>query len=561
MARAGHLRTGVLGIALVTISLLPPPLTRAAVSDALLISSIATGGSSASDEYVVIEAVGAGGATVADYEVVYTTASGATTRRLASLEGAAPLAPGMRLLVANSLGSFAAGAFSTWSDGIAATGGAVRLRLRATPTLIADAVAWGSATSSAGGFGAPTLAMSSSTMIERRRGADMALINTQSNAADFALVPLGPPNLTPVVPTPTPTVAPTVNPTASLSPSIVPTPTPNPTPTQTSTPTAAPTPTPQPSASPPPTPTPIPTPMLQVLTPAEVRAAPLGGTVTMRGTVSAAPGELAEERLYCLEDAATGSGVFVLALSGDTDLARGDVVTITGTLLLRRQALTLTATTIAQVDGWIEPRDGTSVEPPTPGPWAWEPWEGQVIQVSGTVRGAVKDLAGGSRSLTLRLPDGGELLVGVGPSLVGQIPAALLAPKVNVTVRGVMHQRAGTAGGGFRLWALVVSPSPLPTPPRASASVIGGAAAPLSPAAVLNIPFGAPSIAIPSGARPWWVEQVSRTIDVRGGSLEVLGRSGVGLVVLPSCEEAQVVPGGIRAGGMVDRAGRAPYPQ
>ena len=29
----------------------------------------------------------------------------------------------------------------------------------------------------------------------------------------------------------------------------------------------------------------------------------------MRGTVSAAPGELAEERLYCVEDEATGLGV------------------------------------------------------------------------------------------------------------------------------------------------------------------------------------------------------------------------------------------------------------
>ena len=217
MARAGHLRAGVLAIALVTISLLPPSLARAAASDALLITTVATGGSSASDEYVVIEAVGAGGANAADYEVVYTTATGATTRRIATLEGAAPLGPGMRLLVANSLGSFAAGAFATWSEGIAATGGSVRLRLRAMPTLIADAVAWGSATSNAGGFGTPTPAMSSSTMVERRRGSDMSLINTQSNAADFALVALMPPSLTPVVPgTPSPTA--TTTPTPSPSP-------------------------------------------------------------------------------------------------------------------------------------------------------------------------------------------------------------------------------------------------------------------------------------------------------------------------------------------------------
>jgi len=546
MARAAHLRAGVLAVTILALTLLTPPLTRAASVDALLISSIATGGSSASDEYVVIEAVGAGGANVADYELVYTTASGATTRRLVSLEGAASLAAGARLLVANSLGSFSAGALATWSEGIAATGGAVRLRVRAAPTLVADAVSWGSATSSAGGFGTPTPAMSSTTMVQRRRSTDLAAINTQSNSADFELVPLGPPNLTPVVPvTPSPTVAPTVSPTLSPSPSIAPIPTVTPTST--------------PPGTPAPTATPVPT--LQVLTPSEVRAAPLGGTVTMRGTVSAAPGELSEERLYCVEDEVTGYGVFVLALSGDTDLARGDVVTVTGGLALRRQALTLAATATAQVDGWIEPRDGTSVEPPTPGLWAWEPWEGQVIRVSGTVSGTVKDLAGGSRSLTLRLPNGGELLVGVGPSLVGQSPAALLAPKVKVTVRGVLHQRAGTAGGGYRLWALDVSPSPRPVPTRVPASVIAGAAAPLALVGPPTIPAGAPSIAVPSGARPWWAEWVSQALGVRGGSLELAGLQGAGLVVLPSCGRAQAVPKGIRAGGRVDRAGRAPYPQ
>jgi len=549
MARTGHVRAGVLGVTLLALTLLPPSLTRAASGDALLISSIATGGSSASDEYVVIEAVGAGGASIADYELVYTTASGATTRRLISLEGAAPLAGGARLLAANSLGTFSVGAFATWSEGIAATGGAVRLRVRATPTLVADAVSWGSASSSAGGFGAPTPAMSSTTMVQRRRSADLALINTQSSSADFELVPLGPPNLTPVVPTPSPTVAPTVNPTATPSPSIAPTP------------TSTATPTPRPSVSPSPTPSPTPAPTVQVLTPTEVRAAPLGGTITMRGTVSAAPGELAEDRLYCVEDEATGVGVFVLAQSGDTDLARGDVATVTGTLLLRRQALTLTATATAQVDGWNEPRDGTRVGPPTPGPWAWEPWEGQVIQVSGTVSGAMKDLAGGARSLTLRLPGGGELLAGLGPSILGQIADAFLKPKLEIEVRGVMHQRAGTAGGGYRLWVLGVRPRPQEVPSRAPTSVITGTPPPLPPVVTLRIPAGAPSVAIPSGARPWWAEQVSRALDVRGGNLALAGLGRVGLVVLPSCVGAHVVPGGIRAGGRVDRAGRAAYPQ
>jgi len=516
MARAAHLRAGALGITLLVLTLLPPSLTRAAGTDALLISSIATGGSSASDEYVVIEAVGAGGANVADYELAYITASGATTRRLASLEGAAPLAAGARLLVANSLGGFALNALATWSEGIAATGGAVRLRLRANPTLIVDAVAWGSATSSAGGLGTPAPATSSVTMIERRRDAGLALINTQNNSADFALVPLVPPSLTPEVPG---------------------------------------TPPPSPTASPSPTEAP------RVLTPAEIRATPLNSAVTLRGTISAAPGELAEERLYCVEDAATGVGVFVFAQSGDTDLARGDAVTITGTVILRRQALTLVATTAAQVDGPAEPRAALTVEPPTPGPWAWEPWEARTIEVQGVLSGAPKDLAGGSRSLTLRLSGGGELLVGVAPGVLDEVPQGLLAAKRAVTVRGVLHQRAGAAGGGYRLWALSVAGSLPGTPTRGLASVAGGQPPLQLPSVVPQLQVGTPSIATPGGLQVQWAQQVSQTLDVRGGSLELAGLQGVGLVVLPSCEGAQAVPEGIRAGGRVDRAGRAPYPQ
>ena len=262
-----------------------------------------------------------------------------------------------------------------------------------------------------------------------------------------------------------------------------------------------------------------------------------------------------------MEDEATGLGVFVLAQSGDTDLARGDVVTITGTLLLRRQALTLTATATAQVDGWLAPRGGVRVAPPTSGPWAWEPWEGQVIQVSGIVSGAVKDLAGGSRSLTLRLPGGGELLIGVGPGILGQIPEGLLVSKLEIEVRGVLHQRAGAAGGGYRLWALAVSASHPPAPTRVPTSVVRRRPTPLSPVVVLAVPAGAPSIAIPSEAWSWWAQQVSQALYVHGGSLELTGLDGAGLVVLPSCEGAQAVPVGIRAGGRVDRAGRAAYPQ
>jgi hypothetical protein len=281
----------------------------------------------------------------------------------------------------------------------------------------------------------------------------------------------------------------------------------------------------------------------------------------VRGVVSAAPGELAEERLYCVVDAATGVGVFVFAQSGDTDLLRGDVVTITGTVVLRRQALTLVATTSAQVGGSVEPGDARTVELPTPGPWAWEPQEARAIQVQGVLRGAPKDLVGGSRSLTLRLPGGGELLVGIASGLLDEIPEALLAPKRAVSVRGVLHQRAGAAGGGYRLWALSVTASPLPAPTGGQTSAAGGQSPLDVPPALPQLQLGTPSIATPGGPQAWWAPQVAQTLDVRGGSLALAALQGVGLVVLPSCEGAQAVPEGIRAGGRVDRAGRAPYPQ
>lgn len=545
MATTAPIRAGVRGSIIVLLALLLPPAAHAASLNSVLISTVATGGSSASDEYVVIEAVGNGGTDIADYELMYTTASGATTRRLVSLESAAPLAAGERLLVANSLGEFATGAVATWSDGIAATGGSLRLRLRSNSSFVADAVAWGSATASAGGFGMPSVAMSSTTMIDRRRDQDGYLVNSQNNSADFALVPLASPIVTriaPDPPAPTPTVTPTVAPTVSpsSSPSASPSPTTSPTPT----------------ASPAPTITPWPV----VLTPTQIRTAQLGSTVTLVGAVSAAPGELAEQRLLCIEDPLTGVGVFLLAAIADTARVRGEVISVTGTVQLRRQALTLVATATAQHVGWAELMTAQRVAPPTLGPWAWEPWEGREIAVTGTVRGAVRVLAGGSRSVTLRLPGSGEILVGIGPALVGQIPDALLDAGATISVRGILHQRSGSAGGGYRLWALaVVASSP---PAQTQGSLISEGVQPeqqVEGAAVLQV--GTPSVALEDWFRPGWPEQIARIVEVRGGALVLVGQGGAGLVVLPALDAAQAVPGGRRAWSVVDRAGRAPYPQ
>jgi len=121
----------------------------------LLLSEVFTGGVTAVDEYVRIEASGALPVELRDAELVYISASGLTTRRLVDLTTAGSLAPGDSLLLAHALGSFGPSAQLTWSDGIASSGGVLQIRRVGAPTEILDAVAWGSAALNAGGEGLP----------------------------------------------------------------------------------------------------------------------------------------------------------------------------------------------------------------------------------------------------------------------------------------------------------------------------------------------------------------------------------------------------------------------
>ncbi|MFM8177456.1 MAG: hypothetical protein ACKN9G_07000, partial [Candidatus Limnocylindrus sp.] len=124
---------------------------------ALLLSEILTGGTTAADEYVRIEASGGISVTLQGIELMYVSASGLTTRRLVSINTAETLSPGESILLANALGSFGVAARHTWSDGIASSGGVLQIRRAGTPVVILDAVAWGSASLTAGGEGLPAL--------------------------------------------------------------------------------------------------------------------------------------------------------------------------------------------------------------------------------------------------------------------------------------------------------------------------------------------------------------------------------------------------------------------
>src|ERR1035437_10654917 len=114
-------------------------------SSQLLLAEVVTGGASASDEYVEITNAGPTSADLGGGELVYVTATGATTTRKALFASPLQLDPGRHLLVANSAGIYGALADATYIGGFAADGGSLALR-RGDGTVI-DAGAGASATS------------------------------------------------------------------------------------------------------------------------------------------------------------------------------------------------------------------------------------------------------------------------------------------------------------------------------------------------------------------------------------------------------------------------------
>src|SRR5262245_46925438 len=242
----------------------------------LLVSEVQTGGASASDEFVEVANQGAAVVDLGGLELVYVTASGMTVTRKASWTTPAMLEPGRRVLVANSAGIYTAIADATYSGGLAATGGAMVLRVIGGSPI--DAVGWGDAVNS---FveGSAAAAPSAGSSLERRPGSAAGNgTDTNANAADFfvqgapspqnlAAPPLPGPSSPPTpTPTPLPSPVPTPTPAPTATPQASPTPTPGPVPSPTATPTPAPspvptaTPMPTPSPTPTPAPTPVPTP-------------------------------------------------------------------------------------------------------------------------------------------------------------------------------------------------------------------------------------------------------------------------------------------------------------
>ena len=492
--------TLLIGVITSTLALLatPAPVRGATSGRApLMLTEILTGAASASDEYVQVEATGEGNTSISDLELIYRSASGLTTRRLVNLATLPPLTAGERLLLANAAGSAAGRARLTWSDGIASSGGALILRKISAPNEIIDAVAWGNAVVSAGGEGVPVAAPRSGVVIQRRRDLSGAPVDSGDNSSDFTLYS-GP------------------------------------------APTATPTNTPAPTATPAPSPTP--------LSVGAAREAVIGTRLYVTGVVVATQGELAEAGLLALQDPVSGVGIFALApLSGSAlggaTLARGSLVTVEGLLTLRRQTLTLVASSAPLVTGTGTALSPLTVQRPVAGEWGWEAWEGRRVRVSGTIAGSPQSLSGGAVSLRLRLSSGDELLLGLTESVAATISAGLRESGRTVHAQGLVHQRGSTSGGGYRLW---LDPVAGLVPKESTSPGLDPIAEPV--VAIDPLPVGVPTIAVPADPERGWLRSIVTSLQVHEGRLELWREGVVRLVVLPPCETP------------VDHEGAAAYP-
>jgi hypothetical protein len=485
----------------------------------LVLSEVLTGGTSASDEYVEIANQGVTAVELSGLEVVYVTASGTTITRKATWSAPTALDPGRRLLLANGVGIYAPLADAVYTGGLAATGGALVLRIvSGTPI---DAIGWGDATNAFVEGTAATAAPAGSSLERKPGGAAGNGADTNDNALDWFVqgapspqglaappVPDGGPTPTPtaqptptatppgsatpgVTPTPTPDVTPT--PTATPAPTPTPTPTPAASPTPTPTPTPAPTPTPtpgpsatptpgasptaSPTAAPSPTPTPAPTatptpspvpsatpiPTPSILAIADARALTDGDGATIEGVLTTDLGTLEGGRGGFVQD---DSGGIALYLDAPVAAAwpAGTELRVTGTVASRYGQRTIKAAESGLVRGESTGLPG-SLELATAG--ATEVVEGQRITVTGTTVGSAGALADG---LGITVDDGS------GPVRAVIAEAALAGRTVpsgtSVIVTGPLGQRdsSGTGLAGYRIHATlpgelaIVEPTPSPTP-------------------------------------------------------------------------------------------------
>ncbi|HEX6475601.1 MAG TPA: lamin tail domain-containing protein [Candidatus Limnocylindria bacterium] len=507
----------------------------------LLVSEVMTGGASASDELIELYNPSSSALPLEGLEVIYVTATGGTITRKASwAAGALSLSAGAHLLIANAAGAFAAIADLTYTNGLAATGGSVAIRIIGAATAI-DAVGWGTAANpwmEGSAMVAPAAGASSERLPGGAAGSGQ---DTDQNAADFVERATPDPQNTASPPIPIPTPQPTASPTPADTPATTPIPTVEATAVPTATPAATPTPTPSATATPTVgAPTPSPTVPPEPMSIAEARALPDGASVLVEG-VSLTDGGFSDGGGY-LADATGGIAV----LLDDGSFSRGMTLRVQGELDQRFSQRTIrTSVADVVVNG---PATDPAATPATTGSIG-EAFEGQLVELDGVVVSGQTALTSG---IAVDLDDGsGPIRVLVGTATGIDVSGWMRG--VRLHLRGVVGQRDSSGAGtaGYRVQPRDAADILALTPPATpSPSASGSESASPSPS-------GNPSVVSIATAR---AAAVNSRLTVRGvvtlptgigetGNAAIQDASGA--ILLRPADEA----GSLRLGELVEVAG------
>ena len=454
----------------------------------LLVSEVMTGGASASDELIELYNPSASALPLEGLEVVYVTATGGTITRKASwAAGAASLSSGAHLLIANGAGAFASIADVTYTNGLAAPGGSVAIRILGASTAI-DAVGWGTA-ANPWMEGTATVAPAAGHSIERLPGGSGGSgQDTNENGADFVERAAPDPQNSASPPITVPTPQPTASSTAAETPVTTPTLTPSATASATADPTGTPTVpgTPTPAATPVATPTLSATPTGQPVTPAAsptpspapmtiaaARAMPDGATVLVEG-LSLTDSGFSDGGGYLAD---TTGGIAILLSDGT--FPRGMTLRVQGELDQRFSQRTIRADTtdVTIVGPGTEPT-AAAVATGSVG----EAHEGELVELDGVIVSGQTALTSG---IAVDLDDGsGPIRVMVGAAT--GIDVTGWTRDTRLHLRGVVGQRdsSGSGTAGYRVQPrdaadiLAVTPPATPSPspsPNPSATPVPSA--------------------------------------------------------------------------------------
>ena len=556
-----------------TVAAAMPPEPAAAIawpaSSSLVVAEVVTGGSSASDEYVEIANAGPAPVELGGCELVYVTASGATTARKASFTSPTVLKPGQHLLVANASGIYAAMADATYSGGLAADGGSLVLR-RVNGGDVIDAVGWGTASNDyVEGSAAPAPPARSS--IERRPGGSGGNTrDTNDNLADWLvqtspvpqpLAPTLPPSDSPAPATETPAPTDTATATGTATPTDGATATPTPAPTDSPAPSTWPDPTvtasgpgtdPTPSSAASPgstavdTPTASPTGPPALETIALARAQPVGSRVDVEGVIVVAPGFVGSDGLFAIQDA-TG-GIFVRLSASVKEIALGRTATVDGTLAAPYGQLEIrNMDSLAVASGYSDPVP-SAVAISDVG----ETSEGSLVTVPGKITAVQSD---GSRLTITLADDHGSVHLLADPA--SGLTSSDVVRGSAVLATGIVGQRETAAGrlDGYRIWlrssadVVTVSAVKTATPTSGSAttkSVATGTPAPQGLATALKTRGGAVDVVA-------IVTATAGLLDLSGPTVVVDDGTAAAAVILPAAAAVPAVGMQVRVAGKVGR--------